>query len=361
MPLFVMALAGEFTTVDRVVMRQAAGGKDVLYGPAFSNPALSYKLKAVLAHRASVLALGSSRVMQLRRHFFIPGTSFYNGGGVISRLVHFRYVLGQIPAEARPTTLLLGLDQWFFNAKRETFTKEGLSAEFNDVDNPLNITQRNHAAVLEGLWNGRISAGKVLSHVEAGDIGITAIMASQGFRPDGSYRYGRTLANPDDPEGHDPGFRDTLQRIREGNRRFEWADDLAPEAMAELAALLKECRRDGIRVVAYLPPFAPSVLARMRESGHYAYVQKIALAVRPLFDGEQSRFYDFTDVSSLGADDREFIDGFHGSEKTDARLLVAMAADGALPGVVDARLLTQWLTSSSSRFELGPAPTASLH
>lgn len=151
-------------------------------------------------------------------------------------------------------------------------------------------------------------------------------MHRNAFRNDGSYTWASYVADPTDSRHEDHGFRNTLDRIAKGNRRFEYGARVSAAALAEVDALLNDCRTRGIHVVAFLPPFANQVLRAMQaRPADYGYLAGIVPGLEPLFRRHGFVLGDFSDLATLGASDRETIDGFHGSEKAYLRLLLRLA------------------------------------
>jgi hypothetical protein len=80
-------------------------------------------------------------------------------------------------------------------------------------------------------------------------------------------------------------------------------------------AFLDKCVARKIKVVAFLPPFAPYVYKRMQETGKYGYLSQLYDMLLPVFDRHEGcSLYDYTDVTDTGAHNYDFDDGFHGSE-----------------------------------------------
>src|SRR5437764_7027183 len=110
-----------------------------------------------------------------------------------------------------------------------------------------------------------------------------AIVNHNGNRNDGSYYYGKFLANPDSPDHYGHHYKDTLGRVERGDSGFQYGDTVWNETLDEVSVLLPYCESRGIHVVAFLPPIAPTVLAKMRASGNYNYVPAIMPVAAPVF------------------------------------------------------------------------------
>src|SRR4030095_8142584 len=171
---------------------------------------------------------------------------------------------------------------------------------------------------LAGKFNFRTLVRRPSTH-----IGLSAVARGAGFRNDGSYSYG--VRGSDD---EDTRFREAFERIEKGNQRFQYGGSVSKRALDELALLLEQCANKDIRVVAFLPPYANVVWRAMKSKGvEYKYMCEIAHKVTPLFDHYGFRFFDFSDVASVGASDAEAVDGLHGSESAYLRMFLQMADD----------------------------------
>ena len=101
-------------------------------------------------------------------------------------------------------------------------------------------------------------------------------------------------------------------------------------ALREIDALLDFCRERKIDVIGFLPPHAHAVWTAMEALGpKYDYIRKLEPALRTRFETRGFEFYDFSDFAMIGAPDTEAIDGYHGSERTYLRLLIARLERGS--------------------------------
>ena len=95
LPLAVLVRSYEIAPVSIIAARHSRDRATAVYGPAYGNPDKGYKLASIAAHEASIVAVGTSRIMQFRSDFFTDGErEFYNAGGVVSRLFDYRACIG---------------------------------------------------------------------------------------------------------------------------------------------------------------------------------------------------------------------------------------------------------------------------
>ncbi len=317
--------------VEKVVEIQLASReREVLYGLAYSECDVAYKFASLQRQDYDVLVLGTSRVLQLRPVFFKQPERVYNAGRIGRRLRHFGQVLEGLDDDQWPTVLVLGLDQYFFSDEWDQGQEDGFAGELRSCGDTLSALQRGWRMLYGDIASGKIPVSEVL-FPPTDRIGVTAIVRDGGFRLNGSYRYDEhRISRLDDPDHERFGFRDTLDRIEGGHSRFEYTDKVSERGLEELDRIVTLAREHGAMVVAFTPPFPPLINDRMEQTGQYGYLHALARALSRRLDGPGLFFRDFTDVRDLGATDAEFVDGLHGSERTYARVLLALSEEVAV-------------------------------
>ena len=284
--------------------------QDQLFGLGYSYYDKAYKFHMTdEVERPEVLALGSSRIMQVKRSVVSPDYSFYNAGGAIQNARELSLFINKL--HDSPKLILVNIDQWWFN---RAYIAEDLpfSPSVYDDEPALDMHKRGQFVCdfYTDLVKGKISLKKVFSSPH---IGLNAICNENGFAADGSRYQGDMILAPEVQE--DYNFKNVLGRIRDGNLRFQYGDEADSSMVSVVGDFLNQCVARKIKVVAFLPPFAPYVYQRMQETGKYGYMSKLYDMLRPLFDQyEGCSLYDFTDVTDTGAHNYDFDDGFHGSE-----------------------------------------------
>lgn len=113
--------AGELSTFQSYLhhLRQ-----DQLFGLAYSYYDKPYKFHMTNeVEHPQVLALGSSRIMQVKRSVISPDFSFYNAGGAIQNLYEIPLFVKML--QDSPELILVNIDQWWFNpafeVEKQTF------------------------------------------------------------------------------------------------------------------------------------------------------------------------------------------------------------------------------------------------
>ena len=258
--------------------------------------------------RPQVLALGSSRIMQVRHFIVSPKYTFYNAGGAIQKVPELSLFINKL--HDSPKLILMNIDHWWFNRAYLDADQPFDPSVYDEPELDILKLGRLICDFYADVVKGKINLKKVFS---SDDIGLNAICNDIGFCADGSPNSSDRIIIPEEQD--DYNFKNVLERIREGKDRFQYGNQADSTQVRVLEDFLHQCVSRHIKVVAFLPPFAPYVYQRMKELGKYGYMPQLYGMLKPVFDKyEGCSFYDFTDVTDMGAHDYDFYDGFHGSE-----------------------------------------------
>lgn len=283
--------------------------QDQLFGLAYRYYDKSYKFHMTdEVEHPQVLALGSSRIMQVKRSVVSPDYSFYNAGGAIQNVQELPLFIKKL--HDSPQLMLVNLDQWWFN---RAYIEEDQPFSPSVYDEPAFEFSKLGRFVCDfytDLIMGKIDLGKVFS---SHHIGLNAICNENGFAADGSRYQGDMIVAPELQE--DYNFKNVLERIQNGHQRFQYGDKADSSMVSAVDDFLSLCVARKIKVAAFLPPLAPFVWQRMQETGKYGYMSQLYKMLQPVFDKHEGcSLYDFTDVTAMGVHNYDFDDGFHGSE-----------------------------------------------
>jgi hypothetical protein len=325
-PVWVLWRSGELTTTNEIIKEHVSKKKKSLIGLAYRDRVRNFKLNSYFRRKPEVIALGTSRVMQFRDFFFHQPEKFYNAGGGVEKVKHYKYFIDQISEKDKPKLIIVGLDQWLFNENWDNLEQSNFTKEYSDDFSALKIIASNSFKIYADYFQNKFS----LSSLNARDsvlnkIGLNSIVNSNGFRHDGSYYYGRVIKNPDDSTLEDYKFAEVFKRIKAGNKRFEYSKSISKPALEQLEIFIKECKSRNIRLIAFLPPFADGVSDKLQSMGDkYEYMFNLESAIKPLFQEAGFPFYNFSRLASLNSSDKEMLDGGHGSEKVYLRMMIKM-------------------------------------
>lgn len=340
--------SGELTPISKVIQAQKNSEKPVLLGLAYSNPDSYFKMESVLTRNPEIIALGPSRVMQFRSMFFKESGSFYNAGGVTERIEDYNYFLDKIPEGKEPKIIIVGFDHQYFNPNRNN-SEEILG--FAAKPKFWGVWQTGITGLLKDYIKRKFSLSDIFFRKQDVDkIGLNAIINNDGFLNDGSYHYSKFIKNPQ--SNPDYQFKDTFERINNGVRRFQYSNEVSEKATVELEKFLQKAKERNIHIIGFLPPYAHAVYEKMMSMGDkYGYILKIKDSLDPAFKKYEFKFYDFSDINSIGSNDKETIDGFHGTEKAYLRLfLLMLEKDKTLKQVADKTYLEKMLENTKNDY-----------
>lgn len=327
LPFYYIAFqTGELLPIDVLINKQRSNPSS-LVGLAYNEQTAYYKLMNANYNEASVIALGTSRVMQFKEEFF--KTSFYNCGGVITG-TYGEYTNFLKNLDYKPEVVIIGVDTWHFNK------------QWNDLQRPVSsfeeITpiKRNNISIIQSIVNDYIDKKWTFSDITKykENIGFNGRVKDAGFMSDGSYYYGNVYR--DYEHSHDYQFVSTLERIKNGTAVFEWGDCVDEDTIKELNELLSYCYDNNIIVVGFLAPYAPTIYNTMMDSGNYSFFDIVIDECEKSFKKYDYEFYNYLTGDYVGLGDEFFIDGFHGGDIVYGKILLDMAqGDSKLRVFVD--------------------------
>ena len=344
--------------MKEVLEKQKDSKRIVLLGLAYSELDFYYKLHAFLSKgpgAPDVMVLGTSRVLPIRSEFF-PKGSFYNAGRGIAKIKHLRAFLKHIPRGKEPKVMIVGLDQNFFNSHWDSFAEDPIESRFLKGPDPFATLANSWAIVYKDFLKKKFSLKHFFRPERKVRIGFNALVNDEGYRNDGSYRYGKFLKLPHASTSLDFGYRNTFRVIEKGVDRFEFNNEVSEAAVQELSLFLSECKERNIEVIAFLPPYAHAIYDKLKSTGKHRYIFALPDVLRPVFQKYAFDFHDFSDLLSLGMDDRETVDGFHADEKAYLALLLLMAKSNPnLNQFMDSDRLEQRLAASKNDHVVFPS------
>lgn len=317
---FVGIGSGEFADIEKNIDKQRSNHK-ALIGLGYNENTPYYKMLNADYYKADVLVLGTSRSMQIRDLYFTG--SFYNcGGAVHGNYREYKNYLMNL--SYKPELLILCLDSWAFNDNWNKDEADYLEYTPIEKENREKIVMAKQ--IMLDLFDGKWTPKSLKEYPD--NIGFNGKIKDDGFRYDGSYRYG--YAGRDITKSSDYGFVNTYDRIDKGVVRFEYGDKIDDDTLVQLEELLSYCKSENMNVLAYQAPFAPSVIDRMNASGNYGYIEEITPVCERLFDKYGYEYFDYVSVSGIGIDDSYFVDGFHGGEVAYAMLIKNMVEQNSI-------------------------------
>jgi hypothetical protein len=232
-PVWLGWYSGEFDSLAHVIGAQKKG---VLFGLQYNAVDLPYKQALIAARDPEVLVLGTSRVLEFEKDFFTNPSGFLNAGKAVEHAEDYLTALNALSSIAQTKLIIVALDPDIF--------KTTPSAR-----NPLAPTSldRLRAFFVQKQWltayRQFFPTKKIFSDLRArkqstGDIGVNALEFKEGYLPDGSYLFGRTIQNPNRLQLFEEANKTEVALIQNTPQEFEYAATPDPEKLSLAASLL---------------------------------------------------------------------------------------------------------------------------
>ena len=344
-----------------------------LWGPLFGQQYFAYRLGRIDRTEPEIVVLGSSRGSQFRAEMF-PGTRFYNASLAATSLGDSIAFLEAILRARRPRIVILPIDTWWFSPTwADPCADAGdctIPHEFS-LDQLVAATTRSMQSsfvlyqVMFVLSERKWLALRAVPDPIGGrmPVGFLAQQGADGFRPDGSYQYGRmalgdyggvTRDRLRFTEGY-AGFIDRLDPVAAASsgNRFGTVSPLPPARVAALERFVEICHQHDAKVVLVLPPFAPGFMKLIeRYPQQAAFFSDVATMVKAVAQRHQVDVLDaMRSTGDLG--DEHFYDGMHGDERVHLALARKLVALPVLAAVVDRDALATLARTAAGRGDAG--------
>ncbi|ANV97315.1 hypothetical protein BBW65_07690 [Helicobacter enhydrae] len=318
MVLFYLSRIFEHNSFETIVKRQTE--QNSIYGTALNENVFGYKLELIKQRKPEVIALGSSRVGQIREEFFT--TSFVTASNAMNTLKEGKYFLQKVLEFYKPKLVLIGLDPWFFNPSIQNYK----IAEYQQIAG-TNINMPKIKSILHLIYKKQFFKPKYIfdnhfisnPYTSLDSLGLNAIYKGRGFLKDGSYLYSEVFI---DKPTQDAGFQDTTHRIENNLAQFVYASHIDKSRIEDLLSMLKILTDHHIEFVIFITPMAPQIYTLMKSKQEkYAYIEELFIALQKA----HIKFYNYFDPTPLSRNNCEFLDGFHGGDVFYARMFYDMA------------------------------------
>lgn len=314
---------GEYLPLKEIQEIQANSAQS-LYGTAVHSDIYFYKLEGYRQQLPNIVAVGSSRIMQLRQQFFT--TTFYNAGGMISSLYLAEHAINQLLEIHEPKVLIISVDFWWFLNEQ--------IASISLKEAPKEKSRRYLASVrLPFLWlmHKKITLHNFLTTIlhernKKHIIGVSANTQNSGFGSDGSqyYQYNFTAGTQIPIEKMYTPKAQTLAMSTTGY--FQMNQTIDRNRIDKFAALITKIRSKNIIPIILVPPLPEAFTNAMNaQKKGFQYYEEIfsTLAKKGV------PLYTFQNLQ--GISDCEFIDEIHPDHVASARMLLSISAEENSP------------------------------
>ena len=301
------------------------------------------------SNRVDILAMGSSRIMQLRQEMF--NTSFYNAGLTVSTfnsVKDFSVLFKSIPKEKYPKLIVMNLDPWVFNSNLKVVSNQKEIKNNNFWPSFAQLKKVYKEIVFSKSENcfERIEGEKL--------IGYNALQNHAGFRNDGSMCYGLVIDRIIKKKSNIPDFqfKNTLRDIKNGRTLFSYGDSINKASLEDLVDFLSFCSENEIDVIGMFAPMTNLGYKALTSRGNHTYIKKVFPATKVVFDQFHFELFNFLDPKTCDLNDDEALDGFHMGEVAYAKLLLKMKSQNSKLSQYLAADLAEKVADSENRIEL---------
>lgn len=346
-PVAVLTLSKEYFSVDQVIEAQKKH-EDSLFGFVYNDQSfIPYKQALVEYKKPEIIALGTSRVMQFREEFFINQGTFINAGGGAKNLSDVKQFIQNLSSTSSIKIILLGLDQDMFTSKKNTPSPSYISKETNSFDIWKHVLFTNVRKIYVDYAHQKYSLQELLQRQSGYSVGIAAIIGGDGFRADGSYRYGHIIEEKDMAPRVEQQIQDTLSAMKYGRYASFMTSGYEEKNMGILRNILELAKSKHVEIVGFLPPYPHKLHAYMKNDKEYSgTIMILPKQIEQVFSETKFTFFDFSDPESFRAPDTEFVDNIHASDKMHVRMLIVMAGNTpSLKKYVDVKMLRTMLNT----------------
>jgi hypothetical protein len=272
-----------------------------------------------------ILLVGSSRVAQWRADFFKP-YSFYNASNSSLTIEHiYKFLTGLNNKNLK--IVIFSLDPFMLHPIWKLAYKNVSLAE-----SPITLESTKYLSgqVIESiLMNPKAILGREPFEGKS-SLGSLAILHGEGWRRDGSLRYGEFLDKmANGIEWYDSQRRQSdLNRIKTGAGPFHHGEIIDPEAIRDLKKLSEYASEKGIQLVGITHPFSSELNSAIENSAKYGYwKQFFSSKFQVTLDDLGIIYFDFSDPLLGNILKEEFVDGFHVSETGVAKIAIQLLND----------------------------------
>lgn len=301
--------------IENVVKKQTAHSSDrdiPLFNSGINQSLFSYKTALSESIKPEILALGSSRVMTLRGGFFKK--RFVNMGGIVSNVENLNQFSQYIEKIiTKPKLIILYIDPWWFNNSHKIQNPNIKYPDYVNSDHLYNFMKILFTQNIPNLYNNN-------------NMGLYAIINNEGHAVDGSYYYlGLTRTKEQTNNSEDNGgigFSRTLSKIDQNKSWFKRAKFADQNNITQACNAINAIKTNTDQLIMIAPPFPERVYKKLRQNSGYDYYDEV---YQLLESCTNLALYNFENIKSISNSldlDCEFIDGFHGGDTINARMLL---------------------------------------
>ena len=277
-----------------------------------------------------MVAIGSSRVMSLRRRFIHGNPDFFNHSVAGAGVEDMVSIVGLYSEKGLlPKTIVLGIDPWMFNKNNglgeswKTLDKYYRIA-LAEIDDTLGKTGRNGpSGTKDPLPGARLSRYKQLINLDYTVQNWESFRRGKKLRTTDTVEIDDFVREPDGSLYFPYAMRHAFMTHEDGRTAMPapyFKDFVASDRFDLLRNLASFLTTRGVRVVFLLPPFHAAAYRSCSETPDFRITITIEQRVRELAAGINATVVGSYDPSKYGFEGKDFFDGTHGHDIVMKRL-----------------------------------------
>ena len=325
-PGTVLYFGREYVAAEDVVTSQQKDPRILMsfaYNPTLFVP---YKLALMKEKNPTVVSLGTSRVLQIRKEFFINQESYVDAGKAGGSLDDIKYFVEQLPEDTHVKVIILGLDN---ETLYETFESKNFRIEQPFFMRAANMIALMSRRIYLDYFAHKYSLFQLMkAYKSSSNIGLIALVSGDGFRPDGSYKYSQSQSNQylqEEVKADIEKKAEDLRRssLQSGDTRYQEVEI----NLEKLSSVLELCKKRGITVVGFTPPYPEVMYNAMIDKGGFDkdILVTVPKRVSDIFSKYGNPFFNLSLVNTFGGNENEFVDPVHGTDGMYLHMMIYMA------------------------------------
>jgi hypothetical protein len=328
LPGIVLWQTGELWPADSTVSQQRK--HDGLWSSGLLQNELEYKQSLFDQSAVDVTAIGSSRILQLRKHMFAE--PFLNMGRGLE-LLRIDEELPELIKTRKPKLVLWGLDYWHFGKSRadDQLGYKVRQRKTQGVAASGKVTPDIFPRQIHSAWGLIAKDENKLDWAKAAigaqlfpgyRIGLRAVLTNRGgYTSDGSHYSFGVYERPDTI------FRDLQDALRSSDNIYQLKanETLSADLVDSVRTTVADLKRQNIHAIVYLVPLPSRSIERMRRPEYAGFIAGTKKALAQIAAETGIEYFDYLDGAPVGITDREFMDSIHPGETAVARLLLDMS------------------------------------
>lgn len=329
LPGIVLWQTGELWPADSTVTQQRR--HDGLWSSGLLQNEEEYKQSLFDQSPADITAIGSSRILQLRKHMFAE--PFVNMGRGLE-LLRIDEELPELLKTKKPKLILWGLDYWHFGKSRadEQLGYKIRQRKTQGVAASGKVAPDIFPRQIHSTWSLVGKDGNKLDWAKAATgaqlfpgyrIGLRAVLTNRGgYASDGSHYSFGVYERPDTI------FRELQDALQSSDNIYQLKpnETISADQVDRMRIAASDLKRQNIHVIVYLVPLPSRSIGLTQRPDYAGFIAETKKALTQIAAETGIEYFDYLDGASAGITDREFMDSIHPGEPAVARLLLGMSA-----------------------------------